>query len=133
MRNSTNAARHRFLYLFMATITIGAGLVLRRVHLGLPVAAVKYGGSALWAMMVYWIVAALRPAWQPAERGVVAALAAALVEFFKLYHAPSLDGFRSTLAGTLLLGRHFSLSHLAVYCLTITLAAAIDGRAIRRG
>jgi len=132
MKSSNNAARHYLIYLFLAAVTIGAGLVLRRVHLGLPVSVVKYGGSALWATMVYWIVAALRPAWRPAETGFVAAIVAALVEFFKLYHAPALDAFRRTLTGALLLGRYFSLLDVAVYCLAIALVAWIDGRAIRR-
>jgi hypothetical protein len=133
MRSSSPASRHLLIYLFLAAVTILAGLALRRLNLHLPVAVVKYGGSALWAMMIYWLVAAVRPAWKPAETGFVSALIAALVEFFKLYHSSGLDAFRRTLAGTLLLGRYFSLLDVGVYCIAIACVAWIDSRVIRRG
>ena len=41
------------LALILATVV--AGLVLRLVPLGLPQAMTKYGGSMLWALMIYWI------------------------------------------------------------------------------
>ena len=55
----SSSSRQRFIYLLLAALTICAGLVLRRVPMGLPVLVVKYGGSLLWAAMVYWIAAAL--------------------------------------------------------------------------
>jgi hypothetical protein len=129
---SSSTSRQRFIDLLLAALTICAGLVLRRVPMGLPVLAVKYGGSLLWAAMVYWLAASLRPAWRPAEVGFVSALFAALVEFFKLYHTPMLDAFRRTVAGTLLLGRYFSLWDIAAYCVSILFAAWIDNRLLRR-
>ena len=39
--------------------TIIAGLTIRFTPLGLPSPIVKYGGSMLWALMIYWIVSAL--------------------------------------------------------------------------
>jgi len=129
----SSSSRQRFIYLLLAALTICAGLVLRRVPMGLPVLVVKYGGSLLWAAMVYWIAAALRQAWRPVEVGFVSALFAALVEFFKLYHTSTLDAFRRTVAGTLLIGRYFSLWDIAAYCAAILFAAWIDSRFIRRG
>jgi hypothetical protein len=131
MKSSTT--RHRIVYFLLAAVTIALGLVLRRVPMGLPVLAVKYGGSLLWAAMLYWIFAALRPAWTSAEVGFVSVLFAALVEFFKLYHTPLLDSFRRTLAGSLLLGRYFSLWDIAAYFAAIFLAAWIDTLLLRRG
>jgi hypothetical protein len=107
--------------------------VLRRVPLGLPFVVVKFGGSMLWAAMVYWIFAALRPSAASTGIAVNAALFAAAVEFFKLYHAPGLDAFRRTLAGALLLGRFFSWWDIIAYLAAIALAAAADTRLIRRG
>ena len=40
---------------------IPLGLVCRFVPLGLPQVIVKYGGSFLWAAMVYWLVACALP------------------------------------------------------------------------
>ena len=130
--SGSNTTRHRIIYLLLATFTILLGIVLRRVPMGLPVLVVKYGGSLLWAAMVYWLIAALRPFWHPGEVGFVAVLFASLVEFFKLYHAPLLDSFRRTVAGALLLGRYFSLWDIVAYGIAIILVATIDSRLLRR-
>jgi hypothetical protein len=131
MRSSS--APRRSAYVALLILTIIAGLVLRRVHLGLPYVLVKYGGSMLWAAMIYWIVATLSPWWSATTVGVFAAIIAALVEFLKLYHEPVLDAFRRTLAGTLLLGRYFSIWDIVAYCLAIAIAVRLDRSLIRRG
>ena len=123
---------HRTAYLALIILTIIAGLVLRRVPMGLPYVVVKFGGSMLWAAMVYWIIAAILPAASSVSIAVNAALVSMLVEFFKLYHAPVLDAFRRTLAGALLLGRYFSWWDIVAYIAAIALAASADRRFIRR-
>jgi len=110
--------------------TIAAGLTLRLVHFGLPFVVTKYGGSFLWALMIYWIVSALRPSWPIPRAATASGVIATVVELFKLYHVPWLDAFRLTLPGALLLGRTFSIWDLIFYALAIT-AAAIADRAIR--
>ena len=107
-------------------VTIVCGLVWRMAPLGLPAVLVKYGGSALWAVMVYWLVAFLLPRKAPHSLGLIAAVVAAAVECFKLYRSPGLDAFRLTLAGKLLLGRVFSLRDIAVYWLAIVVVAVLD-------
>jgi hypothetical protein len=107
--------------------TIAAGVTLRRVPFGLPPIIVKYGGSILWAMMIYWIVSSVLPAWR--LRAVAAAgLLATAIELFKLYHTPALDAFRLTLPGILFLGRIFSWSDLVAYDLAIVASAFVDWR-----
>jgi len=110
---------------------IAAGLTLRLVHIGLPFAAVKYGGSILWALMIYWIASTLRPHWPIPWATLAAGAVATAVEVFKLYHQPWLDAFRLTLPGALLFGRVFSLRDLLAYALAIAAGAAAD-RVIRR-
>jgi len=112
---------------------IAAGLALRLVPFGLPAFAVKYGGSVLWAAMVYLLLAALQPRREPWVLGLAAAIFAALVELSRLYHSPGLDAFRLTLAGKLLLGRVFSGWHFLDYWVAIACTAAIDRVALRRG
>jgi len=129
---AASGGRSRGAYIALLILTIIAGLVLRRVPLGLPYVVVKFGGSMLWAAMVYWIIAAIRPSASSASIAINAALFAAAVEFFKLYHAPALDAFRRTLAGALLLGRFFSWWDIVAYLAGIALAAALDIRLIRR-
>ena len=45
-------------------VTVIAGLAVRMAPLGLPAVVVKYGGSMLWAVMIYWIVSAALPRWR---------------------------------------------------------------------
>jgi hypothetical protein len=131
-RSKSSGGRGRAAYIALAILTIIAGLVLRRVPLGLPFVIVKFGGSMLWAAMTYWIFAAMRPAASSEGIALNASLFAVAVEFFKLYHAPVLDAFRRTLSGTLLLGRFFSWWDIAAYLVAIALTAALDRRLIRR-
>jgi len=107
--------------------TITSGLVLRLTHLGLPFVVVKYGGSMLWALMIYWIVSTVRPGWTIARAALASGLIACAVEFFKLYHVPWLDDFRLTLPGALLLGRVFSTWDLVAYVVAIIAGACGDG------
>jgi hypothetical protein len=112
-------------------VLIPCGLVCRFVPIGLPQVVVKYGGSFLWAAMVYWLVAALLPRRRPVALGVLAAVIATVVEFVKLIQSPGLDAFRATFAGKVLLGRFFSFNDIAVYWLAIACAAWIDQRVMR--
>ena len=123
-------ARPLWLSTLLILGTIAAGLTLRLTHFGLPQPVVKYGGSILWAAMIFWIVTTLGPR-LPAVRAAFAAGAAALaVELFKLYHSPALDAFRLTFPGALLLGRIFSGWDMVAYAIGIT-AAALADRVIR--
>jgi hypothetical protein len=116
--------------LFAGTVT--AGLVLRMVPLGLPGFVVKYGGSMLWAVMIYWVVSAVLARWRPMMAGLVAGSIATAVEFFKRYHSPGTDAFRTTLPGVLLLSRYFSVRDIAAYWTAIVVAAVVDATMLRR-
>lgn len=111
--------------------TVFAGLVVRFAPFGLPPVLVKYGGSMLWALMLYWIVSTVLPLWNLPFIGLLTGVLATTVEFFKLYHSPGLDAFRLTLPGILLLGRFFSGLDIAAYWLAIWVGVLIDRR-IRR-
>lgn len=119
-------------YLGLAIATMLAGLVLRLVPLGLPYPLVKWGGSVLWAAMVYWLLAALMPYVRVLIVALAAGVVAGLVESLRLYHSPGLDAFRLTLAGVLLLGRVFSRWHLAVYWATIAVVSLLDRGLVRQ-
>jgi hypothetical protein len=118
--------------LVLALVTIAAGLTVRFVPLGLPFFWVKYGGSMLWALMIYWIVSTLLGGARPAVAAIVSGLMATGVECVKLYHAPWLDAFRLTLPGVILLGRYFSLRDIAAYWIAIVLGALMDDGFLRR-
>jgi hypothetical protein len=96
--------------------------------LGLPRSVVKYGGSTMWALMIYWLVTTLLSAMRVATATMIAGAIATAVEFFKLYRSPWMDAFRDTLAGALLLGRYFAARDILAYWLAIVLGAFLDWR-----
>jgi len=96
--------------------------------LGLPGSVVKYGGSTMWALMIYWLVTTLLSAMRVSTAAMIAGAIATAVEFFKLYRSPEVDAFRTTLGGTLLLGRYFSWKDVIAYWLAIFLGAFLDWR-----
>jgi len=116
----------------LIAVAAAAGLAIRFAHLGLPFAVTKYGGSALWALMIYWIVSTVAGRWSPIRSGLTAGVIAVAVECLKLYRTPALDAFRHTLAGIILLGRVFSIADLVVYGLAIVCGVVID-QMIRTG
>ncbi len=112
----------------LGLITIVCGLALRGYgfQLGLPAFVVKYGGSLLWAAMVFFLIAAARPRLSRRDAALIAAAAAILVELFRLVHAPWLDAFRLTTPGALLLGRIFSPLNMVAYGIGISFGVALD-------
>jgi len=122
----TLTLHRRLTALALMLATTLAGLLWRLAPLHLPWFLYKYGGSMLWAAALYWLLAAILPGRKPHALALLAALAAAAVEFSRLLHTPAFDAFRLTLAGKLLLGRFFSLKNIAAYWLAIALTATLD-------
>jgi len=112
----------------LALVVIACGLSLRwyGFPLGLPAFVVKYGGSLLWAMMVFLLVGVVLPRLTRSRMAAIAAVIAIAVEFSRLVHTPWLDAFRLTTAGALLLGRIFSLWNLVAYAAGIAFGIWID-------
>lgn len=118
--------QRRLACLLLLAVTLPLGLAWRLAPLHLPRFAFKYGGSALWAIAVYWLIAFLLPRQHPRALALLAAIVAAAVECFKRVQSPALDAFRHTLAGKLLLGRYFTFGAIAAYWLAIAIVAAGD-------
>lgn len=127
------APRSRLVAVALLAAIIASGLLLRRFgpSAGLPFVVVKYGGSLLWGTMVYAVLAVVANRRPSTQLAMLAGLIAASVEFSRLYHAPSLDAFRLTTAGALLLGRVFSPWNLVAYGVGILLGRCAD-LAVRR-
>src|SRR4051812_1202666 len=95
--------------------TVAAGLASRRWPWLLPIWLGKYPGDALWAAMVYWIVAFIRP-FAPAVRVAAWALAISFGdELSQLYQAPWINQIRGGTIGHLVLGSTFSWLDLLAY------------------
>lgn len=115
--------RSFLLHIGAALVVMICGLIWRLVPMGLPGFVRNYGGGVLWGVMVLLVVGAFlgesRRWWIAPLMASSIALAA---ELFRLYHAPGLDAFRTTLAGALLLGRVFNPWNVIAYWLGIALA-----------
>jgi hypothetical protein len=106
--------------------TIALGLATRRIPDVFPMVVARYGGDALWATMVYWLVALVRPAASRRMLALIALLAAFGVEASQLVHTPWLEALRATRLGALALGQGFLASDLAAYCVGVLLAVLLD-------
>ena len=116
--------------LFVAVIISGLALRGFGLGLGLPALIVKYGGSLLWATMIFFLVAMAAPSLSRRNIALISTGIAICVELFRLVHAPRLDAFRLTLPGALLLGRIFSAWDMLAYGAGIGLGVGLDRFAI---
>ena len=133
---NTIALRRRMLIragLALAVIACGLSLRWYGFPIGLPAFVVKYGGSLLWATMVFLLVGVVLPLMSRSQIAAIAMVIAIVVELSRLVHTPWLDAFRLTTAGALLLGRIFSLWNLVAYAVGILLGVWIDRLATMRG
>ena len=116
----------------LCLLIIMSGLALRGFGFGLGLSAfvVKYGGSLLWAAMVFFLVAMAASNASRPSIALISATIAIGVELFRLVHAPWLDAFRLTLPGALLLGRIFSLWNMIAYGVGIIFSVGLDRLAV---
>lgn len=126
--------RSRLATLALLAAIIASGLLLRHFgpSAGMPLVVVKYGGSLLWGTMVYVLMALVASRRPATLLAILAGLIAVAVELSRLYHTPSLDAFRLTTAGALLLGRVFSPWNMVAYGLGILLGYWADVIATKR-
>lgn len=92
-----------------------AGLWLRSPSCPFPLFITKYGGVALWALLVFLLVSLFRPQLSLQKRALIALAISWSAEFSQLYHAPWVDQIRATRAGALILGSVFNWPDLAAY------------------
>ena len=109
-----------------AVIVLGLALRGFGLGLGLPAGIVKYGGSVLWATMVFLLVVIACPRLRGRNAALVSIAIAIGVELFRLVHTPWLDAFRLTLPGALLLGRIFSSWNMLAYGVGILFGMLVD-------
>lgn len=107
--------RSRWRYAIAVPLVVMAGLAWRSQLFPLPPFALKYGGDALWALLIFlgfgFVFNRARTRW-------VALMAYAFccaVEFTQLCHAPWIESLRSTRFGILVLGSGFNWPDLIAY------------------
>ena len=118
--------RSRRIYVALALLTIGVGLLVHSRGTVLTPAIRDVSGDALWAMMIAWWAGALAPRATVVWRGVAAYVVCVVVELSQVFHTPTLDAVRGTAAGHLVLGSGFDGRDLVAYALGIGAAVAIE-------
>lgn len=113
-------------YLIVLGATILLGLASRRFPSTFPALVARYGGDALWAGMVFWLVVLLRPRIATQRAALIALGFSLSVELSQLYHAPWIDAIRATRFGGLALGQGFLWTDLVSYATGVAIMAALD-------
>ena len=124
--------RRRLAYLAIAVACIAFGLLVRTPALGLPREIAKYGGSVLWAAMVYFGLRVIVPRWPIVVTAALAATVAALGEATQLLSIPWFDSLRATTLGHLIFGRTFAFEDIGAYWIGILVAACGEALGRRR-
>ena len=122
----SHPTRSRLRYALLSVLVMAAGLLWRARFMPLPSFLTKYGGDALWALLVF---VGLGCVFKQAttQRLALGALGFSwVIEFSQLYHAPWIDTIRGTLPGRLILGSTFNWPDLSAYLLGITMGAGLE-------
>ncbi|MCL7382062.1 DUF2809 domain-containing protein [Streptomyces sp. 35G-GA-8] len=114
-----------------ALVTVGAGLGIRGVGAGTGAVA-KYGGDALYTVLVYTLVVLVAPRVRPLVAGAVALGFSWAVELLQLTSVPAELAARSVLA-RLVLGSTFNAPDLLWYAVGALCAWLVHARVARRG
>ncbi|QYJ67666.1 ribosomal maturation YjgA family protein [Flavobacterium litorale] len=112
-------------YLIAIPITIVLGLLIRSIKTILPDVVNLYAGDALYAVMMYYIVAFIvrKPI---LYKAIIALIICYAIECSQLYQADWINTIRKTLPGRLVLGSGFLYSDLLAYFLGIVVAVGVD-------
>jgi len=117
--------RDRIIYAGATASVIALGLASRKWTWLFPDALDKYPGEALWGMMAFFGLRALKPRGSIAVAGVLSLCVSWLAEISQLYQAPWINSIRSNALGHLLLGYTFSWYDMIAYATGIGLGAMI--------
>jgi hypothetical protein len=118
--------RSRPIYAIAIALVIGTGVLWRSGLFPLPDFVAKYGGDSLWALVVFLCFGMAFHRSSTVRIALVAVCFAWSVEFLQLYHAPWIDGIRSTRLGHLVLGTMFNSPDLLAYVIGIALGALAE-------
>ena len=118
--------RSRGVYAIAMVMVIGMGLLWRSGLIPLPRSVSKYGGDALWALMVFFGLGFVFVRGSTLRVASYALCFAWSVEFLQLYHAPWIDGIRSARLGHLVLGSVFNGPDLMAYVVGIVVGVVVE-------
>ena len=109
-----------------ALLVLILGYSARQHSALLPPFIGAYAPDALWALLVFLLVACVTPSITTWHKGFIALAFAYGIEGSQLYQAPWINSIRATRMGGLLLGHGFLWSDLLCYGIGIGLGALLD-------
>lgn len=118
--------RSRPRYALGIALVIGAGLLWRSQSLPLSPFLSKYGGDALWALMVFLGFGFLFNRISTLRLALIALGFAWGVEFSQLYQADWIDWIRATWIGRHVLGVTFNWPDLLAYAIGVASGAGLE-------
>ncbi|HEX7261005.1 MAG TPA: DUF2809 domain-containing protein [Luteolibacter sp.] len=124
--------RKRWCYLLLTVLVTASGLLWRSRFVHLPPFMTKYGGDALWALLVFAGFGFLFPRISTLRLVLISIGFAWAVEFSQLYHAAWLNTVRATRLGHLVLGSTFNWPDLPAYVLGIALGGIAEHGCLNR-
>lgn len=120
------------IYAGLAIITVVLGLTTHLHGFGLQAAARDILGDALWAAMIYWLIALIAPHVSVVARASVAVAVCVAVELSQLMQHPALMAVRSSTLGHLVIGSDFDARDLLAYGAGIAGAVVLERAILRR-
>jgi hypothetical protein len=118
--------RNRKIYLLLIPFVMGLGILSRKFSYLLPDLLNTYLGDAIWAAMIYVMVAFVFANKLPKQIAVLSLLFCYTIEVSQLYQAPWINAIRSNTLGTLVLGSGFLWSDLLAYAIGILSATLLE-------
>lgn len=125
MFNQKNIS-NRLRYLGLTIFTLFFALYLRSIWQYLPFFINIWIGDFLWAMMLFWCCRIVVLQIDGKKLALWLIIFCWLIEASQTIHTPSLDAFRNTTFGGLLLGHGFLWSDIITYTIGIICAYFID-------
>jgi hypothetical protein len=124
--------RVRYLYVIAMAAVIAAGLWWRSAANPVSPFWHKYGGDALWALLIFLGFRCVLIRASILRVTLVALAFCFAVEFSQLYHAPWIDSVRNTRLGMLALGSTFNAPDLIAYAVGVAVGVVIETLRQRR-
>jgi hypothetical protein len=118
--------RNRKIYLLLIPLVMGLGILSRKLSYLLPDIINTYLGDAIWAAMIYVMMAFVFSQKLPKQIAIFSLLFCYAIELSQLYQAPWINAIRNTTLGALVLGSGFLWSDLLAYALGVGMALVFE-------
>ncbi len=126
MTEAPSRSRLAYALLIVAVIALGLASRAKSLQPFLPLFIGNYAGDTLYAVMIFFGLAFLRPRAATLTLAALALGFCTLIELSQLYHAVWVDNLRHTRIGGLVLGFGFLWSDLVCYAVGVACGVALE-------